>query len=431
MADDTPDKLPRSPGVVLSARALASQVRQEQRSQGELVARMKRDYQVSFADRILRSSVQAVEVTIGGEADDSLVESVKTLWWRHLKSMLDCIADGRVAFEIVWGLEGGVTVPVELVPLPYKATRLVLDEMGRPDCIILSGGKADIRIPSEKSFWLALDATAEYPHGQSRFVGAPHEVWMDRQDAIRLRRLLITRYAITGYRGYAPAQVVDENGNAIDGIASMLDALAALDAGGHCVLPGDRDAAGERQFEVTDTPKANDPGPLDETLDGMDQDQLQAFGIPPKTVMEGDSVGSFAMVAVQRMVLDAVVDDILTQIESGFNQYICDAVCEANGIAAGSIRVSHETLVKRGNQILAQAIEAIVASPEMLVGLLSSVDAEQLLKATALPVAEGGVEAWKLFLKKFSQSAENGLAAPTAQPETISTQGTGASDASV
>jgi hypothetical protein len=134
------------------------------------------------------------------------------------------------------------------------------------------------------------------------------------------------------------------------------------------------------------------------------------------------------MVAVQRMVLDAVVDDILTQIEASFNENICDAVCEANGYEAGSIRVSHETLVKRGNQILAQAIEAIVGSPELLVGLLGSVDPEQLLKATSLPVADGGVSKWKQFLANFSKSSESDLGDPPATPETISTQDKGVSN---
>jgi hypothetical protein len=89
---------------------------------------------------------------------------------------------------------------------------------------------------------------------------------------------------------------MDENNQAVDGIASLLDALNNLDAGGHAVLPGDRDASGERIFQITDSPKANDPGPLDESIDGMDQDQLQAFGIPPKTVMEGGSVDAIKKV---------------------------------------------------------------------------------------------------------------------------------------
>lgn len=427
-ATDTTTPTSRAPGVVLSARAIAAQVRPEEQSLSELIRRMKRDYQVTFADLILRASVQAVEVTIGGEADDSLVESVKALWWKHIKSMLDCIADGRVAFEIVWELIDGRTVADRLIALPRDATKLVLEDDGKPCEIRLSGGKTPIIIPAAKSWWLALDATAKHPHGQSRFVGAPHEVWMDRQEALRLRRLLISRYAITGYRGYAPSQVMDENNQAIDGIASLLDALNNLDAGGHAVLPGDRDAKGERIFEITDSPKANDPAPLDESIDGMDQDQLQAFGIPPKTVMEGGSVGSFAMVAVQRMVLDAVVDDILTQIEASFNENICDAVCEANGYAAGSIRVSHETLVKRGNQILAQAIEAIVGNPDLLVGLLGSVDPEQLLKATSLPVADGGVSKWQQFLANFSNSSKSDLGDPPATPETITTQDQGANN---
>lgn len=408
--ESTTSTATRAPGVILSARATAALSRREEPSLHMLVEKMKRDYQVNFALIVLKASVQAVEVSVGGTADADLTESVRKLWWRYIGDMLKCIADGRVAFEIVWDRDASDrTIVSELIALPVKSTRLELNDEGKPSTILLTGGKQPIRIPEDKSWWLALDATAEYPHGQSRFAGAPHEVWMDRQDALRLRRLLISRYAITGYRGYAPATVLDENGQAVDGIQSLLDALNSLDAGGHAVLPGDRDAKGERMFEVTDTPKANDPGPLDESIDGMDQDQLQAFGIPPKTVMEGSEVGSFAMVAVQRMVLDAVVDDILTQVEASFNRNICDRLCAARGYAAGSVAVSHETLVKRGNQILAQAVEAIVASPELLVGLLESVDPEQLLKATSLPLAKDAASRWQSFLQNLRTKPQTEL----------------------
>ena len=49
-----------------------------------------------------------------------------------------------------------------------------------------------------------------------------------------------------------------------------------------------------------------------------DAEQFRAFGIPEKTVTEGDAVGSHAMVKQQTLVLYAVVDGLLSQFASSF-----------------------------------------------------------------------------------------------------------------
>lgn len=393
--------------------------RPEPKSQAELTERMREDYQVKLADLVLRSEIASVDVQISA-ADESaewLAEHCRKLWQNKLPEMLECIPDGRVAWEKDWTFQAGRTLIADLISMPVSHTKMLLDQKGNFAGIEVSIGEDAKTIKPQSAWWLSLDPTAKHPYGRSLYQGAPMSVWRERQEAIRLRRLLISKFVIQGIIGRAPAQVTLENGQVQDGIQAMLDACDALLSGGSMVLPQERDAQGNPTHEILQYPTVNSPAALDAHIDGLDQEQLQAFGIPPKTVLEGTS-GSYAMVVAQRRVLDAVVDSILKQIETSFQRYVIEKMCLANGLPKNAVTVSHEALVTRANQLLYDILMAVLANDQLATALLAgAIDIEQVMKMLKVPLTGRTKAVLQQILQGLARQQEQAAKPqPAAQP---------------
>jgi hypothetical protein len=412
----------------ISDRALATLIQPECKDMGELAQQMNNDYQVTLAKTTLLANIAAVKVEIEPTGDDPrarlLADQLKKLWDTHLPEMVDIISDGRVAFEKLWDYNAAANVSFirKLQALPYAQTEMKLVEnTGDFDGIELSyggdnnkgkgSGAKKLDIPADNSWWLALDATATHPHGKSRYSGAPYVVWKERQTAIRLRKLFIQKLVLMGGVAHVPDELTMENGESIDTFTEMAKAHDERLAGGLMILSNARDGEGNYEFDITESPTTLDPAPLDGHIDGLDQEQLQAFSIPPKVVIEGDAVGSFAMVSMQRLILDAVVEHILKQMESSFQKYIIDKDVEAT-FQPGSgvkIKIGHKSLLDQQNQIVTKVVEVLLTSPQLPTLLKSgAIDIMQLLEDSRIPLLPGAKEAIEKLLREAMQSAEIG-----------------------
>jgi hypothetical protein len=325
-----------SPAGQWSSATLKQLAEPESTDAVQLATRMRLDYQVQLAELVLSANVQSVPVRIDlpEEHDDrtaSLAGRLLQLFHDTLPSMLASLAEGRVAFEKVWDYDAGsdLTIIRKLEPLPASHTELKLGSAGEFKGVLLRGSPPVV-LPPMKSWWLALDATASHPHGRSRFAGAPYETWKRRQKALRLRDVLLEKFALRGGIAHVPPTVETADGQVVDNFDATARAYTALQSGGLLLLPNSRDSRGQFDYEFTEAPATLDPKPIDASIDGMDAELLRAFGIPEKTVIEGHSVGSHAMVSQQMLVLSAVVEGVLRQFVNSFQSYVIDKVIEQN-----------------------------------------------------------------------------------------------------
>ena len=133
----------------------------------------------------------------------------------------------------------------------------------------------------------------------------------------------------------------------------MAAAYESYYAGGLIMFPNSRDQHGRFLNEWTEQPSAMDPTPLETVLDGQDTEQLRAFGIPEKTVIEGAQVGSHAMVTVQMLTLLSVVEDLLNQFTASFRKQVIDNALAVNYRGQGDtpqITISYPPLKERLQQ---------------------------------------------------------------------------------
>jgi hypothetical protein len=392
----------------------------EAKDVAELSERMRRDYQVQLAELVLVANLKAAHVTIsviGGDERAALLAShLQRLWDSSLTGMTAAIGDGRVAYEKIWDYDPDANLSHirKLEPLPFRLTSMRLTEQGEFNGIDLTARPEPLSIPPEKSWWLALDPTAGEPHGRSRYVGAPHEVWKERREAIRLRKLFLKRFAVRAGVAHIPPTVEDERGQLIDNFEATGKAIDELLAGGMLLFPNTRDPQGNYEYDYTDPPSTLDPSPIDTVIDGLDAEQLRAFGVPEKTVIEGQAVGSFAMVSQQMLILYAVVEGLLSQFVDSFQKYIIDKVVEANycRLTAPRITASYIPLTQQPNSLLADLVRSILTAPQLSPLVASgAIDLPQMLEDAGIPVTADLAERLRELLTPQSPStAEMALA---------------------
>jgi hypothetical protein len=380
-----------------SGEALAAQREPECKSVGDLASQMDRDYQVKLAMSTLLANVKAVAVTVSVEHGDdratAIADHLQTLWDQTLTRMLPAFGHGRVAFEKVHEFDDEhlLTVYKKLQDLPYDATSLRLAEDGSYDGIDLAikGEKEPLHLTAEKTWWLALDPDVLNPHGKSRYQGAAEEVWRDRRKALQLREVFIRKFVLGWAKAHVKPLVENERGEIIDNLEATMDAYSDMRAGGIMAFSNQRDDDGSYLSDIEMLPEVKSVQPLDDAIDGMDAEQLRAFGIPEKTVMEGQAVGSFAMVSQQMLTLFAVVEDILDQFVQSFQRYVIDPLLKANWESPPTVTIGFARLTARPDSLLVETVKGLLLNPQFLeVALSGGLDLRQMLESTGVPITE-------------------------------------------
>lgn len=401
----------------------------EPRELGETVREMDEDYQVAYARRVLAAQIAAVPVTISvdGPTDDratAIASHLQTLWDDSVDAMQDAIGYGRRAFEKCWKYDPSAQVNYihKLDPIEFGDSRLKLGERGRFEGVEIKVEKTREweLIPPDASWWLALDSTGKYPHGRSRYFPAPWRVWKDKKSAVLNMSRFLRRFAIRGGIAHIPMEGRDPETNLrIDNAEKMQESLEALYSGGTLLMPNDLHPSANDNRYAWDYQEADtrtlDPGPLLSAIDAYDVQILRAFGIPEKTVTEGDAVGSFAMVSNQMLTLFAVVESLLSQFAKSFNRYVADKVREVNyGVGRGpEFKVTFPQLTTRPDGFVVEVVKLLAANPTFIQAAMEgAVDLRQMLTSAGLPVVDGFEEIVKSVAQRMATAAGAAIVAP-------------------
>ena len=405
-----------------SGETLAS-LREREQSVAALVKDMQRDPYVVLADRVLTANIKSAQVTVSTESPDRrtrlLASTLEAIWFRHLKQFTQVFSYGRVAQEIVWAALPGVGLDVvkSLDELPYEKTGLKLDG-GEFDGITFEGWVDESGKPQHLeplySWWLAIDAKPLAPHGQSRYLGAMQAVWEERKEAIQRRRTFLRHYALGELILKGP-QWEERDGQRVDVWREFTNSARSAEAGDVlCYDPGQEtntDGTTRPKFEIQkDSSPAKDGSPLLLITDKLGEEILLAAGIPPKTVVEGDAVGSFALVTQQMLILLATVEDLLSQIGESFQTNVVDKARHLNGV--GAIKWNFTPLTQRKDDLAIELVKAWLTTPALSPILTSgAVDIPAMLDLVGIPVSAdiaGRLQAMGQTAAAAQQSAQFG-----------------------
>jgi hypothetical protein len=381
--------------------SILENMRGTEHSVDSLVKDMRRDAYVKLAERDIRATVATAQVSVSTESTDpralALAETLDELWRNHCTQMLECIPYGRAAFEIVWTYVPGLNLNtvLRLEPLPYEHTEPYFCDQdkasGRAGGVVLGGGDAPLELPRPYGWWLALDATALNPYGESLFVGAMEDVWRRRCDVLKKLETFVRKYALGDDVVYAPPTRLGPNNVEINAWDEIAEAYRQRDGGDLLILPADyeQDAAGgvHRKYEVDRSALgARDGSPLMNLSKELGSEVLLAACIPPRTVIEGDS-GSFAMVTWQMLVKFAMIEDKLSQIGQQFQNEIVQPAEAFNGI--GGIEWNYVPLTQRPDDLVVEIVKQLILQPALSPLITSGqVDVRQMLEMAGIPISE-------------------------------------------
>lgn len=367
----------------------------EPRELGKIVREMREDYQVAFCEQIIAANTSTVQVTVASESGyEALAEKLQTLWDDTAASMTDDVAYGRVAYELVWETAGGMQVPRKAEALPYEDSRMRLSDDGSFDGIEIRTKDGSWQpIATCNSWWLALDPTVKYPHGQSRFTSAPFEVWKDKRGAKENRRTATRKWALRGPVWRGPTSIFDEQtGQVKDTLSLMSPAIDQWSKGAGLHLPNDVHPQRDDQWAwdvVEPNLQGFDPNALNTTIERLDVEMCRAFGIPEQVIIEAGGVGTYGSIAQKMLLLFALVEDIIRQRVQSFKRYVIGKVEETNGLPSGSITITFTPLTNQPDAFVFEVVKLLLANPSFIEAILSGgVDVAKLLEDAGLPVTE-------------------------------------------
>ena len=351
--------------------AIASHVVAEDSETADLVDAMLTDYQTKLALGVINSNAKQATVTVtaddGGPRAELMAEYLTALYSRKQSAMLECVPYGRVAFEKAWDYAAGFTFPETLNELPFRNTRMRLTQDGNFDGIELDSAskKNAVILEPAKSWWLALDPKPTEPHGKSRLRGAPQQLWRDKKEIRKLLHTFIGRFVLGIGIAHGPMQFQNPLGPEhppIDAAAWFNAQLNQVRSGGGLYLSNERvtnpdGSVGDYAMDAKMMEFAvRDGRPILDIIDHLDSCQLLAFGIPPKTVMEGDSVGSFALVSQQMLLLLSMVEDVVSQIVESYQRYVVDKAAALND-PGWSLTVNFTPLTQRPDDLATELVK--------------------------------------------------------------------------
>lgn len=383
----------------------------EPKDLADVVDQMNEDYQVQLAYRSIKAIIKTAQISVTVEDADSLdpVAREKADWLAGMalelfqsrwSDMLEFIPYGRVAFEKVWKLSARKNCYYldDLDPLPYRQTEMLLTTKthesgaGRFAGIRLTvEGKDPLDLKEEegKAWWLALDPDAVNPYGKSRFMGAPKKVWEQRKEQFIREQLFEDKLLFNGAVAHLPDEPIPENGYSIEPMAALEQAMNDYRAGGIVQLPNDRDDNGNYHWDVTLPAGMTDASPIINLIGMTDVHMLRAFGLLEKCIVEGDSVGSYAMVSLQMLIVRAMCDEIFDQIKKSFQEFCLDKTAQINGLGEAKLKISSPKLAQVPDSMLIEIAKTLLtASAVSPITTSGAIDILSIMEAVGIPVSD-------------------------------------------
>ncbi|CAB4177830.1 hypothetical protein UFOVP1004_22 [uncultured Caudovirales phage] len=371
----------------------------------KLIDDMRCDPQVGLVEQVFRSNCTAAKVSIVPRDKDNakltfLAGVLQDLFDRSLAFGLEAVAYGHQSHEIAWRSGNGTQYPSQVVPLPHDVATPVCKD-GKPVRVELAGEDDEKLTLDRHYFWVAtVDASAIRPLGRSQLAGgAVESVWRERREVVKQRSKFARKFIVGTAIIHAPETIATEDGQIVDFHERVAQACRDADAGDTLILSNERviganGTDGDYKVNaVREGGDCRDASPLISLIDSLDSELLLAAGIPPKTVLEGDAVGSFAMVTQQMMLLMTRVEGILRSICDTFDRDVIQSVSLVNTGFANSFSLDFSPLTQRPDDFANEIVKTCITSPQLSPLILSgAVDLPAMLRAAGIPISEDAAE---------------------------------------
>ncbi len=371
--------------------ALAKTIKPEPKDTGKIVDDMSKDEMFTLGTYTFRAMVANASVSIDTDSDDPLTEAVKdnllNVWSRYIHQAFESFSYGRQIFEKVYYYEERSGIPFnpirELVPIPWELSKVrIIKETGEIAGVDVGKSGGVVELDDDDCWICTIDGSMAEPYGCSRYRGAPWVVRQQRKLLEKQETVWYDRYAM-GFtiarapevpiddpiRGAGPVGEVGQDGQAVNPMKAMEDALNSIKSGGTMTLSSKKfpaDEGGHFEYDIQQLPDLKDGTTLANRRARLDCSALRSLGIPDRALMQDDTTGSRSTSEVHLQVLYDTAEELLRQIVESYQRYVIDPTCRINGIKRRmtmtwtSMRDTSQELVK---QIFVAAMTSATPSP--------------------------------------------------------------------
>jgi hypothetical protein len=212
---------------------------------------------------------------------------------------------------------------------------LALSDQGEFAGVHLRGENGQTLLEPARSWWFALDPTTTEPHGRSRYLGAPYEVWKARRQLDEQERIWYAKFAIGHGIARAPEHADLPVGpasaeEAVDPMESLRRELASIESGGILILSSRAYPDGRYLYDYRESEGQRDSKPLEQRRQMLDVAALRSLGIPERAITQDDRSGSRSVAQVHLEVLYRTCEGILDQLVTSFQRYVVRKAVEVN-----------------------------------------------------------------------------------------------------
>lgn len=409
-------RLASRPTVVKHRRALRRLREEEFKDLAQLVTAIESDYQFRLGYLVLTSLIQATPVVVTvspskglSERDleraTRLAENLTTRWREMLPHALRAIGYGRAAFERTYrhDLSHDLYLVDGLDYLPFEHTQLTLDRSGSFAGIELQVEDEKILLEPSRSWWFALDPTSLRPHGRSRYLGAPYEVYQKRRQLEEQESIWFSKFALGHGVARAPERsevdadydasdpgALGASGEIIDPMEVMRDQCAQIESGGVLVLSSQTYPDGKYLYDYEPTPGPAASGPLEERRRMLDAAALRSLGVPDRALTQDGESGSYALAEVHRRVLEQTCESILGPLATDFEKHVLQKAIDVNawGPHRPELRMLRQPVGDGHRQLARELARSLMTAPPAVQQNAGTfVDLTKLLELADLPVA--------------------------------------------
>jgi hypothetical protein len=407
---------------------LARSAEREPKGLVKLVENIEKDYQFKLGYLVIAAMVESAEVSISvddcGCSDKAvaaanerlaqvLADNLTAKWSSAVPHAMRAFAYGRQAFERAYRIDPKTELALldALDPLPFERTRMLLGDDGHYLGVEVTGKGDTVVLDSASTWWFGLDATAACPHGRSRYLGAPFEVYKRRRLLDDREDVFDSKFSLGISVGHAPSAPLqhpiagkgeiaerDENGQPIDPMDQLTKAYLMAEAGGIICLPSDQytsEQGGGKMYELDQIQLKPDASPLENRRRVLDAAALRSIGVPERAVTQDAETGSLAMAQAHLAVLNHTVEGVLKQIAESYQHVVIDEAVKINFPASSrpTLTIAYKLPDAETRELVLQLVSGLFAGPVVSPLITHEVvPIDKLLEVSGLPVGDGVAE---------------------------------------
>lgn len=374
-----------------AVKPIEERVKPEPKDTGKLVEKMRSDPIFKLAMTVIKARASTVSVSVTYEGDDEkgVVVSghLQKIWDTYLDRALQAVEYGRQAFEIVSGHEPSNDVygVADLVEIPFELSQFEKNRDTKQYDTLKVGKGTSVERLSIADLWVAtIDATPLEPFGKSRYRGAPWKVHQRRETAAKRYDTFIGRFALgfglatapdepvgSEFGGQGSKGEIDEQGEAINPQEVMAQQLEQVVGGGWLVMSSKSykpEDGGGSLYSIVNGPEIKDGSPMERLWSALDVMALRSMGVPERSVIQSEDVGARAVADAHQSVLNFVVEDIVKQIITTFDEQIVQKVSNWNDLY-GQINVNWTPIGDATEEDNRELVKGILTAPTFAPGL--------------------------------------------------------------